>query len=194
MFFRYIGPGLLLCSTLALAPMPLSAQDDPHIRRGRKYKAPAETSHIEVLVVKKSNGKPVVNAAVVFHPIDAEGKDQGNMEVKTDPEGKATLDVIPTGSNVRVQVIADGFATYARDFVVNEPSRQISVALLRPQEQVSAYEDNTGKASNRKPGVQEPVKPDTQKQPPPPKFQAPPKSPPTPPSNSTAPSTVTPRL
>ncbi len=181
--FSRCATGILLCSTLLL-----SAQDDPHARRGRKYKAPAETSHIEVLVVKKSNGKPVANAAVVFHPIDAEGKDQGNMEVKTDPEGKATLDVIPTGSNVRVQVIADGFATYARDYVVNEPSRQISVALLRPQEQVSAYEDNTGKSSNRKPGVQEPVKPDNQKQP-----ATPPKSPPPPPSNATAPSTATPR-
>ncbi len=183
MFSRYIAIGILLCSTLLL-----SAQDDPHARRGRKYKAPAETSHIEVLVVKKSNGKPVANAAVVFHPIDAEGKDQGNMEVKTDPEGKAALDIIPTGSNVRVQVIADGFATYARDYVVNEPSRQISVALLRPQEQVSAYEDNTGKASNRKPGVQEAVRPDTQKQP-----ATPPKSPPPPASNATAPSTATPR-
>lgn len=180
---------LCLCSLLAFAPLHLSAQDDAHTRRGRKYKAPADTSHIEVLVVKKSNGKPVVNAAVIFHPIDQQGKDQGNMEVKTDPEGKAALDIIPTGSNVRVQVIANGYATFAQEYLVTEPTRQISVALLRPQEQVSAYEDNSGKASGRKFGIQEPVKPDTQKQP-----ATPPRpSPPPPPSNTTAPSTGTPR-
>ena len=186
---RLFAVTLSLCSLLALVPISLSAQDDPHVRRGRKYKAPADTSHIEVVVVKKSNGKPVVNAAVVFQPIDKEGKDQGNMEVKTDPEGKASIAVIPTGSNVRVQVIASGFATFAKEYVVSEPNRQISVALLKPQEQISAYEDNTGKVSARKPGVQEPIKPDTQQQP-----ATPPKPTPPPPSNTTAPSTSSPQL
>lgn len=130
----------------------------------------------------------MANAAVVFHPIDKEGKDEGNMEVKTDPEGKAVLDVIPTGSNLRVQVIANGFATFAGEYVVNEASRQISVALLRPQEQVSAYEDNTGKTSARKAGVQEPARPHTQ-QPATPAKPAPP-----PPSNTTAPPAGTPQL
>lgn len=188
MVLRPLAVALCLCSVVSFAPSRISAQDDQHVRRGRKYKAPAETSHIEVIVVKKSNGKPVVNAAVVFHPIDKFGKDQGNMEVKTDPEGKATLDVIPTGSNLRVQVIANGLATYSQDLVVSEPTLQIPVALLRPQEQVSAYEDNTGKASSRTPGVQEPDKPDTQKQP-----ATPPKPTPKPPSNTTAPSTSSPQ-
>ena len=31
--------------------------------------------------------------------------------IKTDPDGKAIIDVIPTGSLVRVQIIANGFAT-----------------------------------------------------------------------------------
>ncbi len=187
---RPVLVALSLCSILSLAPPPsLCAQQDAHARRGRKYKAPPDTSHIEVLVVKRSNGKPVANAAVVFHPIDKEGKDEGNMEVKTDPEGKAVLDVIPTGSNLRVQVIANGFATFAGEYVVNEASRQISVALLRPQEQVSAYEDNTGKPSARKAGVQEPVKPDPQKQP-----ATPAKPAPLPPSNTTAPPAGTPQL
>lgn len=188
MAVRSIAALLLISSMLGSAPVALSAQDEAHVRRGRKYKAPADTSHIEVLVVKKSNGKPVVNAAVVFHPIDKEGKDQGNMEVKTDPEGKASIDVIPTGSNVRVQVIADGFATFAKEYVITEASRQISVALLRPQAQISAYEDNTGKASTRAPGVQEPLKPDTGKQPPTAPKPLPPR-----PSNTTAPSTGTPQ-
>ena len=190
MVVRPLALVLSLCSVLLCLPLvSLHAQEETHTRRGRKYKAPPDTSHIEVLVVKRSNGKPVVNAAVVFHPIDKEGKDQGNMEVKTDPEGKAAIDVIPVGSNVRVQVIADGFATYAKEYVVTEPSRQISIALLRPQEQISSYEDNTGKSSTRAPGVQEPIKPDTQKQP-----ATPPKPVPPPASNTTAPTTGTPQL
>ncbi len=46
--------------------------------------------------------------------------DEGNLEVKTHPDGKVAIDVIPTGSSVRIQVIADGFATFADDYVVNE--------------------------------------------------------------------------
>ena len=165
-----------------LAVVSVSAQDQP---RGRKYKAPPETSHIQVLVTKKSNGKPIQNAAVVFHPYK-DGKDAGNLEVKTDPEGKATVDIIPVGSTVRVQVIASGFATFADDYSIDGSSKEIAVTMLRPREQISAYEDNSGKAATRKPGVQEPVKPDTQKQP-----ATPPKPTPPPPTDAPAPSTTT---
>jgi hypothetical protein len=142
---------------LALTPV-LQAQDNQH-SRGRKYKPPPETSHIEVIVTKGYNHKPVENAAVIFHELRADGKDEGNLEVKTDPDGKAVIDVIPTGSNVRVQVLANGFATFAEDYVVTEASRQIPVSMLRPREQVSTYVDNDGKSSSRKAGVQEPVRP-----------------------------------
>lgn len=155
-------------------------------QRGRKYKPPPDTSHIEVLVTKKANGKPIPNAAVVFRST-LEGHDEGNLEVKTDPDGKATLDIIPTGSTVRVQVIADGFATFAEEYVVKEPSRIIPVEMLRPREQISAYQDNTGKSSERKSGVQEPAKPDRNKQP-----ATPPKPAPVPPSESNTPSPVKP--
>jgi hypothetical protein len=115
-------------------------------------------SHVEVLVTKRSTGKPIINAAVVFNP-SKDGKDEGSLEVKTDPEGKAIVDVIPTGSLVRIQIIADGLATFAEDYAITEPSRTILVKMLRPQEQISTYQDNSGKASERKPGVQEPIKP-----------------------------------
>jgi hypothetical protein len=128
--------------------------------RGRKYKAPPPTSHIEVQVFKKYNGKPIPNAAVVFNP-SKDGKDLGNLEVKTDPDGKAAIDVIPTGSTVRVQVIADGFSTFGQDYVIDQPSKAISISMLRPQAQISAYEDNSGKPAERKPGVQEPIRPTT---------------------------------
>jgi hypothetical protein len=137
------------------------AQDqDAPVKRGRKYKAPPATSHIEVTVVKKFNGKPIMNAAVIFNP-SMDGKDEGNLEVKTDPDGKAVIDVIPTGSTVRVQVIAPGFATFAEEYEVKEPSKEISVAMIHPREQVSSYENNDGKAATRKPGVQEPIRPTT---------------------------------
>jgi hypothetical protein len=154
---RLIGTSLLFALGLSLAVPSLAVGQDLS-RRGRKYKAPPETSHIVIQVTKKSNGKPISNAAVVFNP-SMNGKDIGSLEVKTDPEGKATIDVIPTGSLVRVQIIANGFATYAEDYLIREPSREIAVAMLRPQEQISAYEDNQGKSSGRKAGVQEPNKP-----------------------------------
>ena len=149
---------LLLCLALPSC-LPAMAQDAP-VKRGRKYKAPPATSHIEVTVLKKFNGKPISNAAVVFDAT-MDGKDQGNLEVKTDPDGKAVIDVIPTGSTVRVQVIATGFATFAEEYLVDGPSRQIAVSMTHPQEQVSSYEDNQGKSATRKPGVQEPIRPTT---------------------------------
>ena len=129
--------------------------------RGRKYKAPPETSHIEVLVLKDANQKPIPNAAVVFHSIK-DGKDEGNLEVKTDPEGKATIDVIPIGSTVTVQVLANGFATFAQDYTIDSGQKEIQVKLLKPRAQMSAYTDNAGKDATVKPGVQEPNRPSQQ--------------------------------
>ena len=159
---RLIGLSLVfVCSFLVASPRALLGQNDSTTHHGRKYKPPPDTSHIEVQVTKKFNGKPIMNAAVVFNPSTKDGKDLGSLEVKTDPEGKATVDIIPTGSMVRVQVIANGFATFAEDYEINESSKEIAVALLRPQEQVSSYEDNSGKAATRKAGVQEPNHPTT---------------------------------
>lgn len=155
-----LGFGLLTC-LVALVPMRLRAQDDDNPtpeKHGRKYKAPPETSHIEVTVIKGFNKKPIDGAHVIFHPVK-DGIDEGNLEVKTHPDGKVTIDVIPTGSAVRIQVLADGFATYAEDYVVSEPSREIVVAMQRPRAQISTYVDNHGKPSEMSPGVQEPVRP-----------------------------------
>jgi hypothetical protein len=170
---------LFLCVSLVCS-LAATAQDAPE-KHGRKYKAPPATSHIEVTVLKKFNGKPISNAAVVFDAT-LDGKDQGNLEVKTDPDGKATIDIIPTGSTVRVQVIATGFATYAEDYQVTEPSRAITISMIHPQEQLSSYQDNQGKTATRKPGVQEPVRPTTPKAKPAPSAPATP--PPNPPDNT----------
>jgi hypothetical protein len=144
-----------------LAPVGARAQDEDNPKpeqHGRKYKAPPDTSHIEVTVIKGFNKKPIDGAHVIFHPVK-DGVDEGNMEVKTHPDGKVSIDVIPTGSKVRIQVLADGFATFADDYVVNEPSRSITIAMIRPRAQVSTYVDNEGKPSQMKPGIQEPIRP-----------------------------------
>ena len=144
-------------SAALLSVHPLSGQDS----RGRKYKAPPDTAHIEVEVVRAANSKVISNAAVVFNVERDDGKDEGNLEIKTGPDGKASIDVIPIGSKIRVQVIADGFATFAEEYMIPTDKKEISIKMLRPRAQVSTYADNTGKAADRKPGVQEPVRPTT---------------------------------
>jgi hypothetical protein len=146
---------------VSLAPMSLRAQDDgpqPPEKHGRKYKAPPETSHIEVTVLKDFNKKPIDGAHVILHPVK-DGRDEGNLEIKTHQDGKAIIDVIPTGSKVTIQVFAEGFATFAQDYQINEASRQIVIAVVRPRAQVSTYVDNQGKPAEVKPGVQDPVRP-----------------------------------
>lgn len=145
----------------SLAPVHLRAQDDDNPKpekHGRKYKAPPDTSHIEVTVLKGFNKKPIDGAHVILHPVK-DGKDEGNLEIKTHPDGKAVIDVIPTGSKVTIQVFADGFATYAEDYQVDEASREIVISMQRPKAQISTYVDNSGKDSQRQPGVQEPIRP-----------------------------------
>ena len=144
-----------------LTPLHARAQDEDNPKpeqHGRKYKAPPDTSHIEVTIIKGFNKKPIDGAHVIFHPYK-DGVDEGSLEVKTHPDGKATIDVIPTGSKVRIQVLADGFATYAEDYQVNEASREITIAMIRPRAQVSTYVDNTRKPAEIQPGVQVPVRP-----------------------------------
>ncbi len=164
-FHACSGRALLLCliaASLSLAPWNARAQDNATTThsRGRKYKAPPDTSHIEVTVVRSADSKPIMNAAVVFHPVK-DGRDEGNLEMKTDPDGKAVIDVIPTGSDLTIQVIADGFATFADSYTVDEASRKILIHLIRPQAQVSSYVDNSGKPAQIKPGIQDPVRPTT---------------------------------
>ena len=153
---RILSSGLVFGFFLSVASPSAHGQEEK--RRGRKYKVPPATSHIEVVVVKDANQKPVANAAVVFHAVK-DGRDEGNLEVKTNDEGKAAIDVISTGSNVDIQVIADGFATFAGQYLVAEADRTIEIKMIRPRAQISTYVDTHGKAAERAVGVQEPAKP-----------------------------------
>ena len=134
---KYSRALLAACLFAISLPGLLFAQDQP--KRGRKYTPPPVTSKITVTVIKATNGKPVENAAVVFHPMK-NGKDEGSLELKTNEEGKAIIDVIPIGDTVRLQVIASGFQTFGDDYEITTDSKEITVKMKRPDRQYSIYE------------------------------------------------------
>jgi hypothetical protein len=125
---------------LVASSLSVHGQDDTS-KRGRKYKAPPPTARIEVTILKDVNGKPVENAAVVFHPMQGE-KDEGNMELKTNEDGKTVIDVLPIGDTVRLQVIARGFQTYGEDYKVDKAEMAIEIRMKRPGEQYSIYKSH----------------------------------------------------
>ncbi|HZQ67573.1 MAG TPA: carboxypeptidase-like regulatory domain-containing protein [Terriglobales bacterium] len=120
---------LALLILLLAASTTLQAGEDKH-------------ASLRFLVVKDYNGKPVRNAAVVMHPVEANGKQsRGGLELKTDSEGKANFDGAPYGK-LRVQVLAPGFQTYGDDFDIDKSEMEITVRLKRPQGQYSIYDDH----------------------------------------------------
>lgn len=134
MSYRRFRSFAIAAAVLSLAvSFSLFAQDTTH--RGRKYKAPPPTSRVDVTILRNDDGKPIENAAVVFQ---LEG-DKGNMELKTNEDGKTMIDVLPTGSKVVVQVIARGYQTYGADYKIDKPQLAIEVKLKRPGQQYSIY-------------------------------------------------------
>jgi hypothetical protein len=122
------GALLIVCLIGAAA-----AQRDPN---------PEPTAVMNFLIVKEDNGKPVRNAAVIMHPVNAHGQQsRGGLELKTDPEGKTSFDGIPYGK-LRVQVLASGFQTFGDDYDVNQAKMDLTIKLKRPQGQYSIYQDH----------------------------------------------------
>ncbi|MGA2571749.1 MAG: carboxypeptidase-like regulatory domain-containing protein [Terracidiphilus sp.] len=139
MFRRTSRSFLIALAALGLTAgaVALHAQGD-NSQHGRKYKAPPLAAHIEVLVVRDYNGKPIPQAHVIFHPVEGDS-DKGSMELKTNDEGKAIINVIPIGDTVRLQVIANGFQTYGQDFKVDRLDISMEIRLKRPAGQFSLY-------------------------------------------------------
>lgn len=127
------------------ASVAVSAQSSTP--RGRKYKAPPPTSRIEVSVLRNDDGHPIENAAVIFQLAG----DKGNMELKTSDEGKAMIDVLPTGSKVVVQVLAKGYQTFGRDYTIDKANMAIEVKLKRPGQQYSIYDSHAQDADAKEP-------------------------------------------
>lgn len=135
---------------LVFGSLHIGAQDNP--RRGRKYKVPPPSSRIEITVVRDASGKPIEHAAVIFHPIEGD-RDKGVMELKSNFDGKATIDVIPIGDTVRLQIIAKGFQTYGQDFTVDKENISMEIRMKRPGEQYSIYKEHPEAADAGKPAA-----------------------------------------
>ena len=145
--------GLIFSSFAALAQSKSSG-------RGRKYKVPPATSRIEVTVLRDIDGKPIANAAVIFHAMLGE-KDKGNMELKTNEDGKAIIDVMPIGDTVRLQIIAKGFQTFGDDYKIDKASMEINLRMKRPGEQYSIYKNHpAGLHGGENPNTANPDKPE----------------------------------
>ena len=100
-------------------------------------------SALRFVVVRDSDGKPVRNAEVVLHPMKRKGKQQakGEIELKTDAEGRTNIDGIPYGP-LRVQVLAPHFQTFGEDYEINKAEMEITVKLKHPGGQYSIYENH----------------------------------------------------
>ena len=97
------------------------------------------SASINLVVVRESNGKPVRNAEIVFHPVDGKGKQrEEGLELKTHEDGKASVSGLAYGK-WRIQVIANGFKTYGEDYDINQPNHEITIKMQKPSEQYSIY-------------------------------------------------------
>ena len=139
---RILRYSFAVVALILVASLSLSAQETK--KRGRKYKSPPPTARVEVTVLRDHDSKPIENASVIFHLVG----DQGNMELKTNEDGKAVIDVLPIGSTIRLQILAKGFQTFGEDYEVEKDTLNLGVRLRRPGEQYSIYKDHDQKAEN----------------------------------------------
>ncbi|MDE3199829.1 MAG: carboxypeptidase regulatory-like domain-containing protein [Acidobacteriota bacterium] len=136
MCFRSPSRLVALVALVAMLPLGAVAQSGHH--RGRKYKAPPPVSRVDVLVLRSDDGTPVENASVIFQLVD----DKGNMELKTDQDGKAFIDVLPTGSKFLLQILAKGYQTFGQAYDLEKKEMAIEVTLNRPGHQYSIYDEH----------------------------------------------------
>jgi hypothetical protein len=139
---------VLLCAgTVFLMPGRVAAQQDDDN---------GPTATLNFLVIKEDNGKPVRNAAVIMHAVNAQGKQaRGDLELKTDPDGKASFDGVPYGA-LRVQVLASGFQTFGEDYNIHQANVDFTIKLKRPQNQYSIYGNSPNDKKDDKAPPQDP--------------------------------------
>ncbi|HZP00726.1 MAG TPA: carboxypeptidase-like regulatory domain-containing protein [Terriglobia bacterium] len=123
---------LLVTGLVAILVSPAAAK--------KKKEDPLAT--LSFVVLREDGGKPIRNAAVVMHPVKEDGKQsRGGLELKTNPDGKASYEGVPYGK-LRIQVLAQGFQTYGEDYEINQPEMEIVIKMKRPAKQYSIYEEH----------------------------------------------------
>ncbi len=143
--FHRLSPRIsVLAASFGLVAGSFAAHGQDTDRRGRKFKEPPATSTITVTVQRNFDGKPIENAAVVFHPVQGE-RDKGDMELKTNEDGKTTIDVIPIGDTITLQVLAKGYQTFGRECKIDKAKMAFAIRMKRPGEQYSLYEKHPEK-------------------------------------------------
>ena len=143
---RHFVQSITALALVFLLAGPLASSQDKE-KRGRKYKAAPPTAKIEVTVLRDSDQKPLENAAVIFHTLN----DPGNMELKSNEEGKAIIDVLPIGETVRLQIIAKGYKTFGGDYKIDKDQMAIEIHMVRPKGQYSIYKDNSADGQSHDP-------------------------------------------
>ncbi len=109
------------------------------------------TANLNFVILKQDNGKPVRNAAVVMHAVNSHGKQSnGDLELKTDLDGKASFDGVPYGK-LRVQVFAPGFQSFGQDYDVHQANIDVTIKLNRPEGQYSIYGNQPGGKNDKAP-------------------------------------------
>jgi hypothetical protein len=131
----------LACLSLIAGTFGLRAQDDDS-HHGRKYKAPPPSATISVTVVRAYNGKPIGDAHVIFHPIEGD-RDKGALELKTNEDGKATIDVIPMATPSLFKSSPTVSRPMGRSFKIDKSNMTMDVRLKRPVSQYSVYKNST---------------------------------------------------
>jgi hypothetical protein len=136
---------LISCFTLAGAAV---VQND---KSKDKDEDAEPTAMLNVLILKQDNGKPIRNAAVIMHAVNSHGKQSnGDLELKTDLDGKASFDGIPYGK-LRIQVLATGFQTFGQDYEVGQPNLNLTIKLNRPESQYSIYGSQSAGKNDKTP-------------------------------------------
>jgi len=135
---------LLVLAFALLLSLPAFAESDQNKNKDKDNDQDTDAVASLSFLVRKDNGKPLINAVVVLHEVNRKGQQaKGGVELKTDLDGKASYEGVPYGK-IRVQVLAKGFQTFGGDYDINQPTIDISISLKRPQAQYSIYEDQTG--------------------------------------------------
>ena len=129
---------VLAAAVLLIWPLMAGAQNDRY--RGRKFKPPPATSRIVVTVLRNDNDTPILNAHVIFHPVEGD-KDKGGMELHTNDEGVVVMTVIPIGDTILLQVISKGYQTYGGRYKIDKADESMHIKMKLPGQQYSIYDN-----------------------------------------------------